>query len=269
MRHPDHPSSRAKGRMKENLNSAEKVLGVLMALAQYEQGIGTGGLSQELGFTKPTVSRLLHLLMKHGFAQKVPAGSKYVLGNSAVDLGKLANRQIGAQLVPIAKPYIDMLRDAVEESAVLEVLAGDHALPIYRANGPHVVGIWIKPGTLIPAHVSPGAKAILAFSPPETVNRILKKTLLRFTPKTIAQSGALKETFKEIRKRGVAFAFGEYNLDVDTLGAPIFNHEKRPVAAVVISMPAYRTAHHPRSKLVSLLKKTTAKISDQLSHYRI
>jgi len=255
--------------MNENLNSAEKVLKVLMVLADHEQGMGTGELSEELGFTKPTASRLLHLLLKHGFARKVPAGNKYVLGKSALDLGKLADRQIGAQLVPIAKPCIDMLRDSVEESAILEILSGDNALPIYRANGPHVVGIWLKPGTLIPAHVSPGAKAILAFSPPETVNRILKKTMLRYTPKTITEAKRFKETFKEIREKGVAFAFGEYNIDVNTLGAPIFNHEKKPVAAVVISMPAYRTRHHQQSKLVSLLKKTAAKISNQLAHYRI
>ena len=255
--------------MKKNFNSAEKVLKILLVLASREEGMGTGELSEELGFTKPTVSRLLHTLTKHDFVRRNSTGKKYVLGKSAFNIGRSAYGHIGSQLAPIAGPYIDALRDSVGESAVLEVLAGDSAMLVYRANGPHAVGIVLKEGTMIPAHVSPGAKAILAFCPPDIVDRILKPKLHRYTPKTVTDPDVLKKTLKEIREKGVALAFGEYNIDVNTMGAPIFNHEKKPLAAVVITMPAYRAKHHEQSKLISLLKETAAKISYQLLHYRI
>jgi len=255
--------------MEKNLNSAEKVLKILLVLAHQEKGMATGELSEELGFTKPTTSRLLHILSKHGFVQKNAAGNKYVLGNSALDVGRSAYVHMGSQLASIAGPYIDSLRDSVGESAVLEVMAGSNAMLVYRANGPHVVGIFPKVGTMIPAHVSPGAKAILAFSPSSAVNSILKPKLHRHTPRTITDPEVLKKSLKEIRKKGVALASGEFNIDVHTLGAPVFNHEKKPVAAVVITMPVYRSKHHKQSRLVSLLKDTAAKISDQLLQHGI
>ena len=141
--------------------------------------------------------------------------------------------------VSIAKPHLDALRDTVKESVMLEVMAGDSAMLVYRATGTYVVSIVVKAGTLI-LHVSPGAMAILAFSPSETVDNVFKKELTRYTPRTITNPELLKENLKEVKRKGVAFAFGEYNLDVNAIGAPILNHEKKPVAAVVITMPVYR-----------------------------
>jgi IclR family KDG regulon transcriptional repressor len=252
-----------------NLNSVEKALNILLVLTARDEGMGTGELSEELGFSMPTVSRLLHILSKHDFVRRNPVGKKYVLGKSALDIGRFAYRHIASQLVSIARPYVDTLRDTVEESAVLEVMVGDRAMLVYRANGPHVVGILLKVGTMIPAHVSPGAKAILAFSPPETADSIINKELLRYTPKTITDPEVLRKNLEKIRRKGVAFAFGEYNIDINAMGAPVFNHEKKPVAAVLITMPVYRTNYHKQSKLVSVLKETAAKISDQLLRYRM
>jgi DNA-binding IclR family transcriptional regulator len=255
--------------MEKNLNSVEKALKILLVLAKYEEGMATGELSEELGFTKPTVSRLLQTLSKHDFVRRSASGRKYLLGKSALDIGRSAHEHIGYQLASIAGPYIDALRDSAGESAVLEIMAGMNAMLVYRANGPHMVGIFPRVGTMIPAHVSPGAKAILAFCPPDIVDNILKPKLHRYTPRTVTDAEVLKKTFKEIRRKGFALAFGEYNVDVNAMGAPVFNHEKKPVAAVVITMPVYRTKHHEQSKLVSLLKGTAASISHQLQQHGI
>lgn len=250
-----------------NLNSIEKALRVLLALAGHEEGMGTGELSKELAFTMPTVSRLLGILAKHGFVQKQPTGKKYVLGKAALDIGRFAHKHMGSQLAVIARPFIDELRNEVEESAILEVMIGDSALLVYRANGPHAVGIAVTEGMLLPAHVSPGAKAILAYSSPDVVERFLKGDLSSFTPNTITNPEVFRKNLKDIRTSGVAFANGEYNLEIAALGAPVFNQKKEPVAAVVITMPAYRAERHVQSKLVSHVKETAQKISERLARY--
>ena len=252
-----------------NLNSVEKALKVITTLAAHNEGMRTGELSEKLGFSKPTVSRLLNILHEHGFVHRSLSARKYTLGRSVLDIGKSAYKYIGSQLLPIAEPYINDLRNTIGESALLEVLAGDSTILVYRANGPLPVGILIKAGTRLPLHVSAGAKAILAFSPPEMVETILKKKLTRLTPKTITNPKLLKKNLEEIRHRGVAFCHGEYDLDVNAIGAPIFDHEKKPVAAVVITMPVYRAKYHNQSKMVSLLKGAAANISDQLLRYGI
>jgi DNA-binding IclR family transcriptional regulator len=250
-------------------NSVEKALKVLLLLTPHSEGLGTSELSEKLGFTLPTVSRLLHILAKHDFVQKHPGGKKYVLGKAALDIGRFAHKHIGSQLAAIARPHIDALRDAVEESAILEVMAGDNAYLAYRANGPHAVGIAVTTGMTVPAHVSPGTKAILAYSSADVTDRILAGGLHRFTSKTITDPEAFKRNLREVRRKGIAFASGEYNLEIAAIGAPVFNRERKPVAAVVITMPSYRVRDHRQPELVSHIKETAQKISAQLLHYKI
>jgi IclR family transcriptional regulator, KDG regulon repressor len=253
----------------KNLSSVEKALKILNVLTDRYDGISTGELSEELGLSMPTASRLLNVLAQNDFVRKSPIGRKYVLGKSALDMGRFAYRHIGAQLIPIASPYLKVLRDAIEESAMLEVLAGDNSMIIARASGPNVVSISVKTGTMIPTHVSAGSKVILAFSAPEVVDGVLKTDLARYTPKTITDPDVFKKRLKEIKRKGVALAFGEYNEDVWAMAAPVFNNDKTVVAAVAISMPQYRARHHKQSVLISQLKATAEKISKELVRYGI
>ena len=187
--------------------------------------------------------------------------------NPPIDIGRFASRHISSQLVSIAGPYIDALRDTVEESSMLEVMSGDSVLIAYRASGPHVVNVLVKAGTMIPVHASPGGKAILAFSPPEIVDSILNKKLPRYTSRTITDVKVLQKQFEEIRQKGVAFASGERDEDVNALGAPLFEKDKKAVAALVITMPAFRAKHHNQDTLISLLMETAGQITDQIITY--
>ena len=67
-----------------------------------------------------------------------------------------------------------------------------------------------------------------------------------------------------MRKEGVAFTHGERHIDVDVIAAPVFNHEKRPVAAAIISTPTTEMEYLMKSNAISLLKETAAKISARL-----
>ena len=251
------------------LSSIEKALRIIRLLANHNEGLGTIEISEELGLSTSTASRMLILLAKEDFVRKSPVGKKYVLGNAILEIGRFSQRHMGSQLIPIARPYIDALRDIVEESAVLEILSNDSMLILYRASGPNVISVSVRAGTIVPLHISPGAKAILAFSPPEVVDSVLKIKLPKYTSKTITDRETLKESFKEIREKGVAFASGEYNIELNAMGAPIFNREKKPVAAVVITMPRYRAKLHNQEELISRLKETASKISKQVVKYKI
>ena len=67
---------------------------------------------------------------------------------------------------------------------------------------------------------------------------------------------------------GVAFDQEEIDEGTSALGAPIFNHEQIPVAAVVVAGPSQRVAWKEDSEMVSVLKETAAKISAQMYYKR-
>jgi IclR family KDG regulon transcriptional repressor len=247
------------------LSSAEKVLKILLAFLPHNQEMGTLELSDKLGLHKSTVSRLLHLLTGHQFLRQDPANKKYKLGKSAAEIGSAVIDSLNSSIVTIAQPYLHELCNALGESVALELLARDRVVLAYDLEGSQHIRFSFRRGERLPLHVAAGAKAILAFSSEEFVRSSLQGRLTRYTPKTITSPKALRAELEEIRRRGVAFDLGERYIDVYALAAPIFNHEKKPVAAVVIAGPDARMKAHMESPpTVALLKETAARISAQL-----
>ena len=244
--------------------SAEKALRILMAFTPHNQEMGTVELSEKLGYHKSTVSRLLHVLENYGFLWQHPKTKKYHLGESAADIGRAVIQSLGGRLITIAQPYIDDLRNSVKETVGLEVMSGNSTIMAYNAKVPQLVRVMFDVGERLPVHVAAGARAILAFSPPEILDSLLKGKLKRFTPNTITDPKILKSRLNDFKRQGFATDFGEFDVNAYAIAAPIFNHEKRPVAAVVIAALADRMKSHLKSNMIFLLKETAAAISSQL-----
>jgi len=245
-------------------NSIEKALEILLAFTPSNQGMGTIEISKKLGLHKATVSRILLILTKSGFLQRDKQTKKFKLGHAAILLGLAVNQSINNNLVQIAKPHIDGLRDRVKETVILEVLSGETTIIASIAEGPRLVRLAGNVGDRVPIHAAAGAKAILAFSNPEVSNALLDVALHRFTEYTITERVVLLEQFKEIRRLGVSFDVEEIDEGTSAIGAPIFNHEEKPVASIVIAGPSQRITANNSLEMISALKETAAKISAQL-----
>jgi len=244
--------------------SVQKALEILLAFTPHNREMGTMELSHNLGYHKSTVSRLLRVLTYYGFVQHDPTKRKYMLGISAANIGKAIRQSLSEHLIGIAQPYIDDLRNRIGKTVGLEVWSGKGTILAYRAKGPHHMHPTPRLGVKIPVHISAGARAILAYSPPEFVDTVLHGKFERFTPNTITDPNIIKNQLNDVRKAGVAFTHGEKNIDVDVIAAPIFNHEKRPLAAVNTSATVSEMESMRGSGAVSSLKETAATISSKL-----
>ncbi len=245
-------------------NSISKALRILSAFSPYNEEMGTVEISLKLGFHKATVSRIVGTLTQHGFLRQNPKTKKFLLGPSVMNLARAVNQSLKTNLVQLAKPYIDELRDKVEETAILEVLSGESAFMAYIAEGHRLVRLAGSIGDRVPVYASAGSKAILAFSPPETRKMLLKKRRHRFTKKTITERGKLARELKKIREQGFAFDHEEIDEGTSAVGAPIFNHEGLPIGAVVVAGPSQRIDECADLSMISALKHTAEKISSQL-----
>ena len=126
-------------RSAKKTNSIEKALKILLAFTPSNQGMGTIEISQKLGFHKATVSRILLILTKLGFLQRDKQTKKFRLGQAVITLGLAVSQSLNNNLVHIAKPYIDRLRDLVKETVILEVLSEGTTLVANIAEGPRMV----------------------------------------------------------------------------------------------------------------------------------
>lgn len=245
-------------------SSTEKALKILLAFTPHNREMGTLTLSEKLNIHKSTVSRLLHILADYGFLQQNPATKKYLLGRSAAKLGESVKTSLSSSLVNIASPHISKLSAEMGESIALEVLSGTRVYLVHHVEGQNHIRFSFKQGEEVPLHVAAGAKTILAFSETAFVNRCLKSKLHRYTDKTITSKKALFTELEKIRKRGIAFDRGERYEDAYAIGAPIFNHEGAPVAAVIMAGPAFRMTASFLAAAEEPLKNTASAISSQL-----
>ncbi len=249
--------------------AVEKALRILLAFTPQNEGLGTQELSEKQGLHKSTTNRLLKVLEKHGFVEQDAETKKYQLGRSAVQIGRAVVQSLDTRLVSIARPYVHNLRDQLNEGVALEVWAGDTTVLSYAVEGPRLVRVSADLGQRMPVHVAAGARAIMAFLPPEIVDELLRQQFTRYTRKTVTDPRVIKRRLKDVRKAGVAFDYGELDADMQGMAAPVFNYSQRPVAAIVTVGPASRMKAVMGSKKTTfLLKETAANISSRLYYDR-
>jgi len=201
--------------------------------------------------------------MRSAFLEQNPQTRKFRLGASILSLGSAARHYLKTNMVQIAKPYIDELRDILRETIVLEALSGKSTFIAYIAEGPQKVRIAGTIGDRLPIYAAAGAKAILAFSLPEIRDKLLDQKMPRLTANTITDRRTLKRQLQVIRHQGFSCDNEEIDIGISAVGAPIFNHEKKPVAAVAVAGPSQRITWDGGSPIVSLVKYTAAKITEQ------
>lgn len=253
--------------MQENkLNAIEKALEILIAFTPYNEGLGTGEISGKLGLHSATASRILHILADKGFLQQDPHSKRFTLGPAAFDIGQAYINGLSSNLVQLAKPYVDGLRSTLGETVVLEVLSGSSTVMAYMAEGPQRVHIAGTVGDRPPVNAAAGAKAILAFEPPDVVDKLLGGDLCCLTERTITDRDVYKRELKKIRSSGYSLDEEEIDIGINAVGAPIFNHEGKPVAAVVVIGPVQRINGESSSDVVIKAKKAAAEISKCLNY---
>lgn len=252
-------------RKPEEYSSVQKAIEILLSFTASNQEIRTLDLSQRLNLHKSTVSRLLHILVHYKLLQQDTRSKKYVLGKSALDLGTAAQRYIDSQLIIAAQSCLTELRDRVGELVSLEVISGKSSTVVCHAASSLPVMVSSNVGQRLPIYAVAGAKSMLAFLPADEVDELIgRKKLTAYTPKTITDPKRLKLELEEIKIQGFSVDRGEYYSDVQAIGAPVFNADGRPVAAVVMPVPAYRMGSHLRSNGPVLIKKAAAEISAAL-----
>ena len=222
-------------------------------------------ISNRLSMNKSTANRILLILKKRGFVIQDETTRRYRLGPSTAQLGRAVTKSLSGRLVGLAKPYLDAFRDNVGETINLEVLIDDRILLIYSAKGVRQVTVTPRVGDQTAIHANAGAKAIAAFSSQYFIDKGLAGRLEKYTSKTVTDPATIRKEYEQIKATGLAYDKEERDEDVFALAAPIFNHEDRVTAAVVMIAPAFRMNWRIESGPLELLKKTAKDISNRLS----
>jgi DNA-binding IclR family transcriptional regulator len=249
------------------LNTIQKA-GELLALYDREHTEwGVREVAARLKIAKSSTHDLMSSLARQGFLHKTEE-NRYRLGWRLVTLSEtlLATTELRKE----AHPVLEELAARYQETIHLAVLDDTQAVYVDKLEGRQAVRVELTSlGARLYAHCSALGKVLLAFSDEEEVKRIIQTAgLPRFTDNTITDEDELLQNLTKIRKQGYAYDLEEILPDLCCVAAPIYNHRGQVIAAVSMSIPAFRF-RRSQTEFREAVMRTAKTISKRLGYYGV
>jgi DNA-binding IclR family transcriptional regulator len=235
-------------------------LAVLDMFDMNRQTVTGAEIARHLGIHKSTASRIAANLVLSGYLVPAANGSGFRLSGKLSRLGAIAGAD--TNLTTLSREHVQALVDDVGETCHVGVLEGHEAVTVVLVDGSYSVRMHAWVGKRNDAHTTALGKALLAGVSDATIDMLFpKKTLPQRTEHTVATVAELKEQLAVIREHGFALDNEELELGLRCVGAPIIDHNRNVVAALVIAGAASRLTIGKIDSYVGKLKASAAKIS--------
>jgi DNA-binding IclR family transcriptional regulator len=245
------------------LTTVTNTLRLLQQFTFEEPVLGVSELARRLGTGKSTVHRMLTTLVAEGFVMKTP-DDRYRLGFKLYELGQLVVHT--TQLRDVAHPFLEDLRNESAEAAQISVLDGIEVVYVERFESPSTLRLFGRIGRRMPAHATSSGKCLLAHAPSEVVDAVIANGLRRLAPRTITTGAVLQQALAETRERGYAVSFEESEIGVASVGAPVFGHDGKAVAAISVAGPSLRMTLDAMPRYTRLVTRAAGRISAALGY---
>lgn len=211
------------------VQSVERALEVLEALATAGGAIGVTEIARRVGLPQGTTHRLLLTLAARGYARR-ETDRKYAVGVAALHLGDAAYRE----LTTVAEQHLPRLVELSGETSNLALLEGDRMVYVAQSPSPHTLRIFAEVGRRVPVHSTSVGKAVLAAMPPEQARTVMAGLRLDpCTPHTASTVTELAERVSRAREDGFAVDDEEQEVGVRCVGVALPQVRGLHVAASV------------------------------------
>lgn len=180
----------------------ERMTLILDAFGPPDTCLTLEGISRQTGLPRSTAHRILDQLVRVEWLAHGPDG--YVLGARSLRLGSGVRYE--AAIREAAAEKLQELHVRTGLVAHLGVLQGNEVYFLDRVGFRSSLEVPSRVGGRLPAHVTALGKAMLAWSEPEEVERLLGMSVCRST--TNRQS-SLHQELTRVRANGLAYCHGE------------------------------------------------------------
>jgi IclR family KDG regulon transcriptional repressor len=239
------------------IQSLARGLEVLDLLERADGDIGILEFARNLDVDKSTASRLLQTLAGYGYVEQDTDTRRFRLGPRVV---VLSNRVLNRMpLRDHAHPFLQQLTEATGECSHLAILAQEKALYIDQCQTPSILRVETEIGTLSPLHCTALGKVLMAH-----IGRHFEPVLTPFTPRTIVDSETLRVHLDQVQRQGFAIDDEEHVPGVRCIAAPIYNFQRKVIAAIGISGPAGRVTLDNLPLLRQQVLNTAEELSSRL-----
>jgi DNA-binding IclR family transcriptional regulator len=214
-------------------------------------------VADRLGVARSTAHRILAMLVFEGFAEQ----DRHKIYRPGPTLREIRGSQVGPppDLATIAHPHLQRLADAVRETTHLMVLEGNGTRFLDGVEGPQALRVSYRTGSLLPAHVTSGGKALLAELTPDRLHALYPNGLPGSGTKAPEGFDHLVAELVTVRRHGFAYNLQESERGVNAVGACVRDRTGAAVAAVAVAAPSSR---RPQSRLMELAHPLLTAVRD-------
>jgi IclR family transcriptional regulator, KDG regulon repressor len=243
--------------------AVDRVLDVFETLSEEPEGLSLSELARRLEVPKGSLHPIVARLLARGYLARRGAAGELRLGLHLWSTGAAYLERL--DLVPVAQPAMRRLADALNESVQLAMLDGVHNVYVARQDSRQPVRLVSRVGARLLAHATGLGKMLLAALPDAEVRRRLGPgPLPRFTDGTLAGVDALCAELGRIRERGDATDDEEYTPGIRCVAMPVRDRSGETVAAMSVSVPAFRFDAALRERALAALGAATREVSSEL-----
>jgi IclR family acetate operon transcriptional repressor len=237
-----------------SIQSLDRGLVILEAVARSKDPISLGQLTSVLGIDRSSVFRLANTLKRRGYLANPSIGKDYILGASVWRLSR--NYDWTNMLASVAHEQLKALALKTNETAHLAVREGRNALFVDHVACSQVIAVSGQTGELVPLYCTSHGKALIADFTPEELKALYgSRGLPAHTPSTITSVADLARECEAIRTRGYATDDAELQAGVRCVAAPIRDRDGAIIGSIGISAPSIR---FPESRYPEVAAEVTA-----------
>lgn len=211
------------------IDKADKIFNYLY----YKYSATQSAIAKDLGLSKATVNRLLEVLTKLKYLNL--EDKEYTLGEKFYFFSNRYEKY--TFLKNIAYSYLEELSLEFKETFKLSVLDNDKIRTISTVESSDIIKVSVSENAIFPLHAGAASKLLICQLSEGKLNKLLPKTLPKYTDNTITDREILKKELLKINLQKISFDNMEHSKNIKAVAIPILDTRNRIIAA--ISCPCF------------------------------
>lgn len=242
----------------KNVRAVERSIDILECFLPEKPWMSVIEIQRKVPLSRPTLYRLLQTLTAKGFIRADGDPQRFALD---FGVGRLAHNWIaGIDVIALARPILEELRNATGETAALFLRRGDLRQCVAEVVSRHMLAISRGLGETDYLWRGASGKAILAFLDEGHIAEIT-----RAAPKTVNKA-TLAADLSRVGDEGYFVSRGEVFVGAIAVAAPYFDHTGKVAGSIGVFGPEARLDKRWVVKTASSVVKSAAELSVASGH---
>ncbi|MDQ7038014.1 MAG: IclR family transcriptional regulator [Aquificota bacterium] len=240
------------------IQNVDQALRILFLIEEEPRSVED--IQKVTGLKPERIEKILEVFVEREWISYHEESGRYMLGVRCFELGRAYFEHLDVR--SLARPILRKIVERLRENSYLTTRIGYEVLYIEKCEVEREVGILSRFGRVLPMYASASGKVFLAyFDDRELEDYFRKVRWIKYTDRTKTPD-EIREELREIKEKGYSVNMGEYEEDVVSIAAPVFDYAGKVNYTVSIVAPAHRV---PEDLLLTKFRDVVIESAEELS----